>query len=141
MVWCLQLWALILCLPLLSFINPLSQLHNLHFRFCRFGEPWMTSLWLPDVSLGSVWSPSISTLLVSASTLSIYVSFGSVFISLSISHWLTMYVCIYVCYQTFLTNFGALYLTEFLTDLGLILDSNSYDQAQQTLWYHTTPRP
>ena len=39
----------------------------------------------------------------------------------------------YVCYQTFLTNFGGLYLTEFLTDFGQILDSNSYDQAQQTL--------
>ena len=39
------------------------------------------------------------------------------------------------------TNFGALYLTEFLTDFGQILDSKSYDQAQQTLWYHTTPRP
>ena len=36
-------------------------------------------------------------------------------------------------YHTFLTNLGALYLTEFLTDFGQILDSNSYDQAQQTL--------
>ena len=44
-------------------------------------------------------------------------------------------------YQTFLTNFGALYLSEFLTDLGQILDYKSYDQAQQTLWYHTKPRP
>ena len=45
-------------------------------------------------------------------------------------HWqsIIMYV-----YQTFLTNFGGLYLTEFLTDFGQILDSNSYDQAQQTL--------
>ena len=33
-----------------------------------------------------------------------------------------------VC-NTFLTNFGALYLSEFLTDLGQILDSKSYDQA------------
>ena len=33
------------------------------------------------------------------------------------------------CYQTFLTYFGALYLSEFLTDLGQILDSKSYDQA------------
>ena len=33
------------------------------------------------------------------------------------------------CYQTFLTNFGALYLSEFLTDLGQILDYKSYDQA------------
>ena len=40
--------------------------------------------------------------------------------------------CMYL-YQTFLTNFRALYLTEFLTDVGQILDSNSYDQAQQTL--------
>ena len=31
--------------------------------------------------------------------------------------------------DTFLTNFGALYLTEFLTDFGQILDSKSYDQA------------
>ena len=31
--------------------------------------------------------------------------------------------------QTFLTNFRALYLSEFLTDLGQILDSKSYDQA------------
>ena len=29
----------------------------------------------------------------------------------------------------FLTNFEALYLSEFLTDLGQILDSKSYDQA------------
>ena len=58
----------------------------------------------------------------------------------AVTDWLCMYVCMYVD-QTFLTNFGALYLTEFLTDFGQILDSNSYDQAQQTLWYHTTPRP
>ena len=32
-----------------------------------------------------------------------------------------------------LTNFGVLYLTEFLTDFGQILDSKSYDQAKQTL--------
>ena len=32
-------------------------------------------------------------------------------------------------YQTFLTKFGALYLSEFLTDLGQILDYKSYDQA------------
>ena len=44
-------------------------------------------------------------------------------------------------YLPLLTNFWALYLSEFLTDWGQILDSNSYDQAQQTLWYHTTPRP
>ena len=54
---------------------------------------------------------------------------------------LTDWLCVWVGYQTFLTNFGGLYLTEFLTDFGQILDSNSYDQAQQTLWYHTTPRP
>ena len=30
------------------------------------------------------------------------------------------------------TNFRGLYLTEFLTDFGQILDSSSYDQAQQT---------
>ena len=52
----------------------------------------------------------------------------------------SVYVCMYGL-DTFLTNFGALYLTEFLTDLGQILDSNSYDHAQQTLWYHTTPKP
>ena len=43
----------------------------------------------------------------------------------AVTDWL--YVC--VGYQTFLTNFGGLYLTEFLTDFGQILDSNSYDQA------------
>ena len=59
--------------------------------------------------------------------------------AISSSHWRT--IIYYLCYQTFLTNFGGLYLTEFLTDFGQILDSNSYDQAQQTLWYHTTPRP
>ena len=32
-------------------------------------------------------------------------------------------------YQTFLTNFGALYLSELLTYLGQILDSKYYDQA------------
>ena len=26
-------------------------------------------------------------------------------------------------------------------DFALILDSKYYDQAQQTLWYHTTPSP
>ena len=30
-------------------------------------------------------------------------------------------------------NFGVLYFTQFLTDFGQILDSKSYDQAQQTL--------
>ena len=39
------------------------------------------------------------------------------------------YVSIIFLYQSFLTNFGALYLTEFLTDFGQILDSKSYDQA------------
>ena len=52
----------------------------------------------------------------------------------------TDWLCVWVD-QTFLANFGGLYLTEFLTDFGQILDWNSYDQAQQTLWYHTTPRP
>ena len=33
-----------------------------------------------------------------------------------------------LCYQTFLTNFEALQLTQFLTDFGQILDSKSYDQ-------------
>ena len=32
-------------------------------------------------------------------------------------------------YNPFLTNFGPLYLTQFLTDFGQILDSKSYDQA------------
>ena len=35
-----------------------------------------------------------------------------------------LFIDMYV-YQTFLTNFGALYLSEFLTDLGQILDSKS----------------
>ena len=42
------------------------------------------------------------------------------------------FICNYVCgyvVPSFLTNFGALYLTEFLTDLGQILDYKSYDQA------------
>ena len=52
-----------------------------------------------------------------------------IFISLrDIKQSLTGYylLCIYV-YQSFLTNFRALYLTQFLTDLGQILDSKSYD--------------
>ena len=32
-------------------------------------------------------------------------------------------------YNPFLTNFRALYLTQFLLDLGQILDYKSYDQA------------
>ena len=44
--------------------------------------------------------------------------------AMSVTGWLTIYV-----YQTFLTNFRALYLTQFLTDFGQILDSKSYDQA------------
>ena len=42
------------------------------------------------------------------------------------------FICNYVCgyvVPSFLTNFGALYLTEFSTNFGQILDSNSYDQA------------
>ena len=39
------------------------------------------------------------------------------------------HILLCMLYQTFLTNFGALYLSEFLTDLGQILDSKSYDQA------------
>ena len=39
------------------------------------------------------------------------------------------YYYYYYLYHTSLTNFGALYLTEFLTDFGQILDSKSYDQA------------
>ena len=39
------------------------------------------------------------------------------------------YVCMYYLYQSFLTNFTALYLTQFLTDFVQILDSKSYDQA------------
>ena len=38
------------------------------------------------------------------------------------------YVTMYVV-PSFLTNFWALYLSEFLTDLGQILDYKSYDQA------------
>ena len=60
------------------------------------------------------------------------IKFSLIFISLrDIKQSLTD--CYLLLYQTFLTNFGALYLTEFLTDFGQILDSNSYDQAQQTL--------
>ena len=52
--------------------------------------------------------------------------------SMSVIGWLNIYVHTYRCmylYQTFLTNFRALYLTQFLTDFGQILDSKSYDQA------------
>ena len=42
---------------------------------------------------------------------------------------LTGYLISMYLYQSFLTNFGALYLTQFLTDFGQILDSKSYDQA------------
>ena len=38
------------------------------------------------------------------------------------------YATIYV-FHSFSTNFRALYLTEFWTDFGQILDSKSYDQA------------
>ena len=64
-----------------------------------------------------------------------FLSFYLLFISLrDIKQSLTdYYYYLLLCYQTFLTNFGGLYLTEFLTDFGQILDSNSYDQAQQTL--------
>ena len=34
--------------------------------------------------------------------------------------------------------FNCLCLTQFLMDFGQTLDFKSYDQ---TLWYHTTPRP
>ena len=44
----------------------------------------------------------------------------------AVTYWL---LCIIYLYQSFLTNFRALYLTEFLTDFGQILDSKSYDQA------------
>jgi len=41
------------------------------------------------------------------------------------------YVCIIIMYNIpqFSTKFGALYLTEFLTDFGKILNSKSYDQV------------
>ena len=39
------------------------------------------------------------------------------------------YVGGYVVVPSFLTNFRALYLTEFSTNFGQILDSNSYDQS------------
>ena len=45
----------------------------------------------------------------------------------AVTYWLS--IIYYHLYQTFLTNFKALYLTKFLTDLGQILDSKSYDQA------------
>ena len=41
-------------------------------------------------------------------------------------------------YLPLLANFWALYLSEFLMDLGQILDSKSYVQA---LWYHTMLDP
>ena len=44
------------------------------------------------------------------------------------------------CYQTFLTNFGALYLSEFLTDLGQILDSKSYDQVCKYMHIQGVPQ-
>ena len=47
--------------------------------------------------------------------------------AISSSHLLAVYY--YYLYQSFLTNFGGLYLTEILTDFGQILDSKSYDQA------------
>ena len=43
------------------------------------------------------------------------------------TYWLS--IIYYYLYQTFLTNFKALHLIEFLTDLCQILDSKSYDQA------------
>ena len=42
------------------------------------------------------------------------------------------FICNYVCgyvVPSFLTNFGALYLTEFLTNFGQILNSKSCDQT------------
>ena len=45
----------------------------------------------------------------------------------AVTYWLS--IIYYYLYQTFLTNFKALYLTQFLTNLGQILDSKSYDQA------------
>ena len=38
-------------------------------------------------------------------------------------------LCVYNNIPQFSTNFRALYLTEFLTDFGQILDSKSYDQV------------
>ena len=97
---CLNLWAFSFWLALLSFIKPVSHLHNSHFRFCRWwtlsrvgvildpGEHWRTLSRLgvlPSVvPLDPVWAPlravvSTSTLSVSTSTLSTkYVSFRSV---------------------------------------------------------------
>ena len=50
-------------------------------------------------------------------------------------------VCVRACLRHFFEKFRAVYLTQFLTDFSQILDSKSYDQEKQTLWYHTTPRP
>ena len=50
----------------------------------------------------------------------------------AVTYWLSI-IIYYLCYQTFLTNFRALYLTQFLTDFRRILDSESYNQAQETL--------
>ena len=41
-------------------------------------------------------------------------------------------VCMSVCMYG-VTTLNCLYLTQFLTDFGQILDSKSYDQALQTL--------
>ena len=49
--------------------------------------------------------------------------------------------CVCACLRHFFEKFRAVYLTQFLTDFNQILDSKSYDQEKQTLWYHSTPRP
>ena len=59
--------------------------------------------------------------------------------AMSVIGWLTiylMYVCMYVD-QTFLTNFRALYLTEFLTDFGQIFVCDSTSYTSQCLSAHT----
>ena len=47
---------------------------------------------------------------------------------MSSSHLLAIIIIMYL-YQSFLTNFKALYLIQFLTYFGQILGSKSYDQA------------
>ena len=47
----------------------------------------------------------------------------------AVTYWLSIIYNYLLCYQTFLTNFRALYLTQFLTDFRQILDSKSDDQA------------
>ena len=62
------------------------------------------------------------------------VFFYTIFTSLrdvkqSLYYYVLLFIIIMYNIPQFSTNFGALYLTEFLTDFGQILDSKSYDQV------------